>query len=75
MSSLLDLFGFAALTFGVYELAGRGWALIAAAGCLFLLGLAVDGIHPVRSLRAAVKGRYEAYRLARATKRARRATT
>lgn len=76
MSSLLDLLGFCAVTFGVYELAGRGWALITAAVCLFLLGLAVDNAHPVRAMRAAATARLIVIRRERALakERARNAT-
>lgn len=53
MSNLFELCGLAALVVGVYELAGRGWALLVLAGCLMFLGVAFDGLQPTKLARAA----------------------
>jgi hypothetical protein len=65
LSNLLELLGFAALVGGTYELAGRGLALIVLAACLILTGMALDGIHPVRTLRGALRVRYRRIRAQR----------
>lgn len=51
LSNTLELGGLTALVAGSYELAGRGWALLVLAGCLMFLGVAADGLHPVRLVR------------------------
>lgn len=53
LSNTLELAGLGALVAGSYELAGRGWALLVLAGCLMFLGVAADGLHPVRLVRVA----------------------
>jgi hypothetical protein len=53
LSNLLELAGLASLVAGVDYLANPGWALIAAAPCLLFLGLAAEGLHPVRMGRTA----------------------
>lgn len=77
LSNLLELAGLASLVASAYELAGRGVALLVLAGCLLLLGLAADGLHPMqlgkaaagdlRTRAAAVFARRRAERQQRAT--------
>jgi hypothetical protein len=49
-STSLELAGFAAITGGAYELAGRGVALLVAGLTLLFLGQAVDGLRPVQAV-------------------------
>ena len=54
LSNLLELLGFASLVASVWVLAGFGWALLILAPCLWLVGLAADGLEPERRAREAV---------------------
>lgn len=56
LSNLLELAGLASLVAGAYELAGRGVALLVLSGCLLLLGLAADGLRPMRLGSTAARG-------------------
>ena len=62
LSNLLELLGFASLTAGAYELAGRGVALLVLAGAFFVLGLAVEGVRPFSAARAVVLRRWQVFR-------------
>jgi len=59
---------------GVYELAGRGWALIGASVVLGLLALAVEGLNPIKLTLAAVHDVRVKLTLWRAERKAERRT-
>ena len=44
LSNALELAGMTCLTAAAYEYSGRALAFLVLAGCLFVLGLAVDGV-------------------------------
>jgi hypothetical protein len=69
LSNLLELAGFASLTAGSYELAGRGIALLVLAASLFFLGLAADGVHPATAARGWALGRWQRFRASRAERK------
>jgi hypothetical protein len=70
LSNVLELAGFASLTAGSYELAGRGVALLVLAGSLFFLGLASEGVHPVLAARGFLLGRWQRFRASRERRQA-----
>ena len=57
LSNALELTGLVAFVLGIYELSGRGWGLLALAVCLLFLGVAADGVNPVRAGLTDVKRR------------------
>lgn len=66
LANSLELAGFASLTAAAYEWAGRPLALLTLAVALFTLALAAEGVHPLRAGRAALLGRWQAFRAQRA---------
>ncbi len=59
ISSLLELVGFCALTYGTYVEGGRGPACFVAGFCLLVLGIAVDKAPVKTQAAAALKARRE----------------
>jgi len=72
LSNLIDAIAIAAFTLGIYELAGRGWALIAAAFLLVIVGIAVEGLNPIKLAMTAQHDLRAKIKLKRVERQARR---
>ena len=73
LSNIAETLGFACVPLGVYELAGKGWAVLAAAPVLMFLGLALEGLHPAKLMLAAAGDIRTAFALRREARRLRKA--